>query len=54
MNAASGILFFDMLIRPFFKVAMKFPLVGFVFLFAIYAVVAYAALRSAYQAENNF
>jgi len=53
MSAASGILFFDMFARPFFKVAMKFPLVGFALLFAVYAAVAYVALKSAFLAENN-
>jgi len=53
MSAATGILFFDMLVRPFFKVAMKFPLMGFLILFAIYGVVAYVALKSAYLAESN-
>ncbi|MDP3510637.1 MAG: hypothetical protein Q8T09_21910 [Candidatus Melainabacteria bacterium] len=53
MSAATGILFFDMLVRPFFKVAMKFPLIGFLILFAIYGVIAYVALRSAYLAENT-
>jgi len=53
MSAATGIVLFDMLIRPFFKVAMKFPLVGFLILFAIYGVIAYVALKSAYLAENH-
>ncbi len=53
MSAASGILFFDMFARPFFKVAMKFPQVGFILLFTVYAIVAYVALKSAYLAESS-
>lgn len=53
MNAATGILFLDIMIRPFFKVAMKFPMIGLILLFAIYGCIAYIALKSAYLAENN-
>ena len=54
MSAATVILFLDILIRPFFKVAMKFPLVGLCILFMFYGLIGYIAIRSAYLADNHF
>lgn len=53
MSAATGILFFDFIIRPFMKVGMKFPIVLLIALIAVYAAIAYVALRSAYLSENH-
>ena len=53
MSAATGILFLDFIIRPFFKVAMKFPIIGLLILFAFYGLIAYVTLRSAYLADNH-
>lgn len=47
-SASSGILWLDMLMRPFFKFAVKFPAIGFLFLLVLYGTVAYYALKSAY------
>ena len=53
MSAATGLMFFDFVARPFFKIGMKFPILSFLLLFMVYAAIAYVALRSAYLAEAN-
>ena len=47
-SASSGILLIDFLIRPFFKIGMKFPIVLFIMLVVLYGYIAYFALRSSY------
>jgi hypothetical protein len=47
-SAASGIIWFDIVMRPFFKFAVKFPIVGFIGLLVVYGTVGYYALKSAY------
>ncbi|HEY9683774.1 MAG TPA: hypothetical protein V6C97_11465 [Oculatellaceae cyanobacterium] len=47
-SASTGMIWFDILLRPFFKFGMKFPLVGLLCLLALYGAVAYFALKSAY------
>lgn len=54
MSAATGILFLDVLVRPFFKVAMKFPIVGLLILFAFYGLIGYITLKSAFLADNQY
>lgn len=53
MNAATGILYLDILVRPFFKVAVKFPAIGFILLLALYGVIGYIALKSAFFEGGN-
>jgi hypothetical protein len=48
MSASSGILLIDMLVRPFFKIGMKFPIVLLIMLSLFYGYIAYFALRSSY------
>jgi hypothetical protein len=52
MSASTGLLFFDFILRPFLKIGMKFPVIGFLFLFACYGFVAYLVLRSTYHLED--
>ncbi len=47
-SASTGFIWFDLLFRPFFKFAVKFPAIGFLFLLVLYGTVAYFALKSAY------
>jgi len=54
MSASTGILLLDFICRPFLKFGMKFPVIGFVFLFLIYGLVAYGALKSAFLSENPY
>ena len=53
MNAATGILCLDIMIRPYFKVSTKFPMIGVILLFAIYGGIADISLKIAYLADNN-
>lgn len=53
MSAATGLIFFDFIARPFFKIGMKFPILLLLLLVLVYAAIAYTALRSAYLAEAN-
>jgi len=54
MSASTGILLLDFICRPFLKFAMKFPMIGFVFLFVVYGLIAYGALKSAFLSENSY
>jgi hypothetical protein len=47
-SAASGIIWFDIVMRPFFKFAVKFPIFGLACLLIVYGTVGYYALKSAY------
>jgi len=51
-SAASGLILVDMLIRPFYKLAVKFPIIGLFFLMIIYGSIGYAVLKSAYLSEH--
>ena len=51
MSAATGIIYLDVLVRPFFKVFMKFPIFGFFLLIALYGFVGYLVLKSTYLTE---
>lgn len=52
MSAATGIIYLDVLVRPFFKVFMKFPIFGFFLFFALYGFVGYLVLKSTYLTDN--
>jgi hypothetical protein len=51
-GTGTGLIIIDMIIRPFLKFGMKFPLVGFSVLFLIYGFIAYHALKSAFVADR--
>ncbi len=51
-SASTGILLFDVVLRPFLKIIMKFPIVGLVLLCLLYGTIAYKALKSAYLADQ--
>jgi|EndMetStandDraft_7_1072992.scaffolds.fasta_scaffold225703_1 ABC-type transport system involved in cytochrome c biogenesis permease component len=51
-SASTGILVFDVVLRPFMKILMKFPIVGLVLLCLLYGTIAYKALKSAYLADQ--
>ena len=51
--AASGIIWLDIIFRPFFKFAVKFPIIGFLFLLVLYGTIGYYALKSAYLDLEN-
>jgi hypothetical protein len=51
-SAASGLILIDMVIRPFYKVAVKFPIAGFMVLMVIYGFIGYIVLKSAYLSES--
>ncbi|MBN8661645.1 MAG: hypothetical protein J0M35_14865 [Candidatus Obscuribacter phosphatis] len=53
MSAATGIIYLDFLVRPFLKVAMKFPAIGLFVLFVIYAAIGYVALKSAFLSDHT-
>lgn len=52
-SAASGLILIDMLIRPFYKVAVKIPLIGFMFLMVLYGFIGYIVLKSAYLSSDG-
>jgi hypothetical protein len=49
LSAASGFIFVDMLIRPFCKLGIKFPVVGLIFMTILYGSIGYLVLKSAYN-----
>ncbi|HEY9714835.1 MAG TPA: hypothetical protein V6C72_15310 [Chroococcales cyanobacterium] len=51
-SASTGILFLDYILRPFLKLALKFPTVGMLFLFAIYGFIAYITVKSAFLEDH--
>ncbi len=51
-GTGTGLIIIDMIIRPFLKFGMKFPLVGFTLLFLVYGFIAYQALKSAFVADR--
>lgn len=51
-SASTGILVFDVVLRPFMKILMKFPIVGLVLLCLLYGTIAYKALKSAYLSDQ--
>jgi hypothetical protein len=53
-SATTGIIIFDLFVRPFFKIAAKFPLIGFVCVTGLYALVAYFVLKSASQDSDHY
>ncbi len=54
MSAATGILFIDLIIRPFLKFGFKFYFVGFIILFLVYGFIAYKSVKSAYLTDNSY
>jgi hypothetical protein len=54
MSASTGILLLDFVCRPFLKLGLKFPVIGFGLLMLVYVLIAYGALKSAYLSENQY
>jgi hypothetical protein len=51
-SAASGLLLIDILIRPFCKLGVKFPIIGLLALMILYGFIGYMVLKSAYMVED--
>jgi len=52
-GTGTGILVIDILVRPFLKFGMKFPIVGMTALILIYGFIAYHALKSAFLSDSG-
>ena len=52
-GTAVGLIFIDFIVRPIAKIFEKMPLLMLVLLVALYAVIAYVVLKSAYQADDG-
>jgi len=52
-GTAVGLIFIDFIVRPFAKIFEKMPLLMLVLLVALYAIIAYVVLKSAYQADDG-
>ena len=52
-GTAVGLIFIDMVVRPFAKIFEKMPLLMLALLVALYAIIAYVVLKSAYQADDG-
>jgi len=52
-GTAVGLIFIDFIVRPFAKIFEKMPLLMLVLLVALYAVIAYVVLKSAYPADDG-
>jgi len=53
LSAASGFIFVDMLMRPFFKIGIKFPIIGLLCMMILYGSIGYLVLKSAYM-HNDY
>jgi hypothetical protein len=52
-TAAAGLFLVDFVIRPFFKIYEKMPLVMLLLCLVLYGIVAYFVLKSAFLADQH-
>ena len=48
-----GLIFIDVVARPFAKILEKMPILMILFLFVLYGGIAYMVLKSAFVAEDH-
>ncbi len=48
MSASTGIVLLDLVMRPFLKIGVKFPMIGLFILTLVYGYIAYIVVKSAF------